>query len=173
MACKLCGGELLVRRVENKGGDYSENPCTRCLTTSATDEIREVSSVDYWRKVGNWPVFPKFYGPPSTGLECPVLPLYLDAGRDLAVRVLAKGWQCEVETPRLDRGRLMWGQGKWVAHERGIWSHYNSGHPYENGREPWPRPDCLALIPALAALPINAHTDLRIARALVLCLETI
>ena len=62
-------------------------PCVACLTTPATEEIRAVAEGafgdDFWACMtysGPWWL---------DDWETRILPLYLPAGRDLAVRVLA------------------------------------------------------------------------------------
>lgn len=143
--CELCEGRLMVaRRVDVPGGYcFAEfDGCPRCLTYAATDDVREVARECFGSDI--WEQCPDAEEWWSNGtMEAdPVVPLYLPAGRDLAVRVVQ------------ERGL------------RDVWHHLNRWA--QAGLDPYwgdgPSEE------ALDAIPADAPPDLRTARALALCL---
>lgn len=105
--CELCGGTLIRRRPRGWPSSSApslgapDEPCPRCLSTPATAEIREVArewlGFDMWEACAQSGLQPK-WGPwwddakvaHLPGSLRPILPLYLGAGFDLGVRVLAR-----------------------------------------------------------------------------------
>lgn len=189
MACELCGGTLeecyrvdcgwcrgdddAARAACDVGHGVEEiRPCRKCLTYAAPPEVRVLAL--------GWLGFSPWYDTHGTITggwwvkQVRVIPLHLGAGRDLAVRVLAR----RLEHP-IGMTAPVWREyeidpGEWVMENA-----FGSPHVFTADEELFDREELGAhdhsgdasYIPALATIPEDAPADLRAGRALVLCLE--
>lgn len=180
MTCPICEG--LLQAPVNRGSLLDAikpgpwEPCPECLTYPATPDVREVARE--WFGLDMWERIPWVSGNHWLEHRCTsdisaewvrILPLYLPAGRDLAVRVLAKRLGHEL---RVDPTAPRWEEGLdgWILSTRSRLQGREKRLDFV-GREvtdAWH--GVVISVPALATIPADAPPDLRTARALALCL---
>ena len=157
--CELCDGTLQVGIGNEANGRIIYEPCPACLTYAATDDVRDVARewLGFLPWVADYPWW-------ST-LGARVLPLHLPAGRDLAVRVLARRLGLPPEAS-------VWFRAIPTTCSTWVLATCVPGEPphvwyFGQGSNPSP-PD--SPIPS-RTIPTDAPAELRAARALVLCLQ--
>lgn len=188
--CNVCGGHLRTLRAapHKRNVPMGWEPCARCLTTPATDEIREVARE--WMGFDPWDVLAMETSGPITASWWdnqwrPVIPAYLGMGRALLCEVLARR-----------EGLPTWGGASFRQHGKHEWT--LTGSPPPKGMtvgtpamDETQRRYCAVRpphahtrrirgterlwieVPALAAIPEEAPHELRRDRALVLAVEAI